>query len=129
MKPRALLVAVIVAWSAPASAFVPPNHGPKITQAAWSGTWTTDYGTMHLTQSGAVVRGDYAYANGGASVVLGWIDGHVDGLVLRLRWSESTNGAGAGDATFTLSTDGQSFTGSWSADPNGIPGIWNGKRQ
>ena len=110
----------------PASAFVPPNQGPSVATLRWTGTWHTDYGTMHLTQTGATVTGDYAY--GDPPPVLGRVEGRVDGMVLRLRWGESPNGAGTGDATFTLASDGKAFTGTWTADSNGTPGSWNGKR-
>jgi hypothetical protein len=125
---RALLLAIAVGSAAPARAFafVPPNQGPKVVAARWTGTWTTDYGVMHLVQNGAVVTGDYSY--GGPPMVLGRIDGRIDGLSLRLRWSESPNGAGMGDATFVLASDGARFTGTWTSDSVGTPGIWNGTR-
>lgn len=128
MQLRAPIVALALALGVPgrASAFVPPNQGPKVIVARWTGTWNTDYGVMHLVQSGSTVTGDYSY--GAPPAVFGRVEGRVDGLTLRLRWSESANGAGAGDATFQLSSDGLRFTGSWTSDGVGTPGIWNGAR-
>jgi hypothetical protein len=131
VQPRALLVSLALAiplWGTarPASAFVPPNHGAKTMAPRWAGTWITDYGTMHLVQNGALVTGDYRY--GAPPAVDGQIEGRIDGLTLRLRWSESTGGAGTGDATFQLAPDGQKFTGSWTSDSAGTPGVWNGRR-
>lgn len=75
----------------------------------WSGTWSTTYGMMHLTQTGNQVTGTYTHDNG-------HIVGTVSGNVLTGTWSEAptyTAPANAGDFQFTISSDGKTFSGGW----------------
>lgn len=89
----------------------------------WSGSWSTDWGTMTLSQSGSTVTGTYEHDSGK-------IQGTVNGSTLTGRWSEAPSYAGPRDAgtfTWTLSADGKSFSGSWTYDGGG-GGSWTGTR-
>jgi hypothetical protein len=86
--------------------------------ASFTGTWNTDRGgTMVLVQTGVNVNG--TYANGGK------ISGTLSGNTVNGTWSDDT---GLGTFSFTLSADGNSFTGNWLQIlvPGG--GTWNGTR-
>jgi hypothetical protein len=86
--------------------------------ASFTGTWNTDRGgAMVLVQTGANVNG--TYANNGK------ISGTLSGNTLSGTWSDDT---GLGTYSFTLSADGNSFTGNWLQIlvPGG--GTWNGTR-
>ena len=86
-----------------------PTPTPVTPTGGWSGTWKTSEGQMTLSQSGNQVTGSYAHDSGK-------ISGTVTGNMFSGWWSEYPSYAppkDAGDAEFTLSTDGQSFTGHW----------------
>jgi hypothetical protein len=88
----------------------------------WSGTWTTTYGTMHLTQTGNQVTGTYDYNNGK-------IQGTVSGNVLTGTWSEAPTYSPpdhAGDVQLTISSDGKTFMGGWRYDSSGSWTTWKG---
>ena len=88
----------------------------------WSGTWSTTYGMMHLTQTGNQVTGTYAYNNG-------HIVGTVSGNVLTGTWSEAPTYSPpdhAGDVQFTISSDGKTFSGHWRYDSSGSWTNWTG---
>ena len=88
----------------------------------WSGTWSTTYGMMHLTQTGNQVTGTYDYNNG-------HITGTVSGDVLTGTWSEAPTynvPDHAGDFQFTMSSDGKTFHGSWRFDSSGSWTNWTG---
>jgi hypothetical protein len=90
----------------------------------WAGTWSTDYGTMQLTQSGSSVIGAYDYQGGRLS-------GTVSGNVLSGSWSELpsyTAPNDAGDFVFTLASEGSSFTGGWRYGSSGGFSSWGGTR-
>lgn len=76
----------------------------------WTGVWESgQWGTMELMQSGNTVTGVYEWDDGK-------IEGTVSSNMLRGTWSESPTYApqnDAGDFEFTLSADGNSFTGHW----------------
>jgi hypothetical protein len=90
----------------------------------FSGQWNTDYGPMSLIQNGNSVTGTYQniFLN-----VTGTIAGLVSGSVLNANWSDSS---GSGSLAFTLSADGNSFTGSWKrlTGSGDSGGNWNGTR-
>jgi hypothetical protein len=88
----------------------------------WSGTWSTTYGMMHLTQTGNQVAGTYDTNNG-------HITGTVSGNVLSGTWSEAPTYSlpnHAGDFEFTVSSDGKTFTGHWRFDSSGSWTNWTG---
>jgi hypothetical protein len=86
---------------------------------AWEGIWETSFGFMRLVQDGDHVIGFYEGL--GPSEV----DGTLAGQELTLRYTEP-NAAGA--ARFTLSEDGETFTGEWKADTGAIWQPWLGRR-
>jgi hypothetical protein len=92
----------------------------------WTGTWDTIHGTMDLTQSKNQVTGTYGDA--------GRITGTVSGNTLTGTWSEPPSYQppdGAGDFTFTLSADGNSFSGNWryGSGTGDWDGSWSGTRK
>ena len=86
----------------------------------WAGTWDSgQWGEMKLTQNGSTVTGTYTWDEGK-------IEGTVSGNTLRGTWSESPSYSppdDAGDFEFTLSSDGNAFTGQWRY---GSDGEWDG---
>jgi hypothetical protein len=89
----------------------------------WTGTWSTDWGTMVLKQSGTSVTGTYTHDSG-------HITGTAAGLVVTGRWDEAPTRKGprdAGTITFTMSADLRTFSGSWTYDGGG-GGTWIGTR-
>lgn len=97
---------------------VPDPWGPKYT-----GTWTTNWGTMYITQSGDRLTANYVHDTGR-------LDGPLSGRTIRGTWAEAPTYAGdhdAGGFVFTFGEDGKSFTGTWGygADAAGA-GAWSG---
>jgi hypothetical protein len=93
-------------------------------ECRWTGTWSTTFGTMRLTQSDVTVSGDYEHDQG-------QIRGTVTGRVLSGTWDEAPSRQPPGDAgeiEFTMADDCQSFTGRWRYDSGGDwqPG-WDGQ--
>jgi hypothetical protein len=90
----------------------------------WAGTWSTNWGTMVLSQSGNQVTGTYTWDSG-------HIVGTVSGNVLTGTWSEAPTYAppdDAGDVVLTISPDGQSLSGQWRYDSAGSWYGWSGTR-
>ena len=92
------------------------------TAPSWTGNWNTDFGAMHLTQSGSHVTGTYAYCNGVAT-----ISGQVTGSALDGTWTQPCNSK-QGRIHFVLSPSGISFTGLWSYGTASPTSRWNGTR-
>ncbi len=88
--------------------------------ANFAGQWTTDYGTLTITQTGANVTGVYPSSSG-------TLTGTVNGNVLTGTWNQPGT---SGTLSFTLSADGNRFTGSWNRTTGSGPssGTWNGTR-
>jgi len=79
----------------------------------WSGTWDTNWGTMHLTQSQGKVTGTYSWDDG---KIEGYISKNLSGDMLAGTWSEEPSYAppsDAGDFEFIMAPDFNSFTGCW----------------
>lgn len=96
----------------------------EIPQAIWSGTWSTNFKHLVLTQTGNQVTGHYENDNGR-------IDGQVSGNTLKGTWSEEPSyrpPKDAGDFEFTLSSDGRSFAGRWRLGSTGDWREWKGAR-
>ena len=91
----------------------------------WTGNWSTNWGEMSLSQIGNQVTGNYNYDSG-------QIIGTVSGNVLTGTWAESPTFSppdDAGDIEWTLSLDGNSFTGQWRYGSSGDwDGSWTGTR-
>ena len=95
-----------------------PAPGVNVT-----GTWSTDWNSMTLSQSGSAVTGTYDHDGGR-------IEGTFSGNTLTGRWSEAPSYAGpmdAGTITWTFAADGKSFSGTWTYDGGG-GGTWVGTR-
>ncbi|MBK7394974.1 MAG: hypothetical protein IPJ34_01400 [Myxococcales bacterium] len=122
-----LLLAVHLAGGPSAAhAFVPPPFGKRAPAAAhWTGTWTSSYGPLSLTQEGKAVTGTYVYSN---PPVQGSVAGEAAGRTLKVLWKEGPGGAGDGEAVFELSEDGKSFSGTWTGAGGGGGGVWEGTR-
>jgi hypothetical protein len=89
----------------------------------WTGTWNTTFGVEGpvLTQNGDVVNGTFGAFNEGR------IDGTVSGNKLTGTWSYPPSDD-SGYFEFTMSADGNSFTGKyWRESPDDFTD-WSGKR-
>jgi OmpA-OmpF porin, OOP family len=92
-----------------------------------SGTFSSDYGSFHMQQTGATVNGCYEHSDGLIE------NGGFQGRVLLFTWSEtgSDGSRHGGPAMLIFADDGQSFKGFWwnGGGQNSSPsGGWNGKR-
>ncbi|MBN1863051.1 MAG: hypothetical protein JW790_05350 [Dehalococcoidales bacterium] len=98
----------------------------------WTGVWECTFSVygyggfdivVTLSQDGDQVTGSYDWENG-------ITEGEVTGNVLRGMWSEGPSYAppkDAGEIEFTISQDGNSFTGLWKyADSEDWSGPWDG---
>jgi hypothetical protein len=116
----ALVLAAIslVGVAAAASAKHKPN--PK-----WTGTWKTNYGIMHLQQSGKNVTGTYTWKKG---KVVGTTTNHV----FTGTWSQKPTYQGSSDSgpfVFTMSSNGKKFTGLWAYLGQTPSQDWHGTRK
>jgi outer membrane protein OmpA-like peptidoglycan-associated protein len=96
---------------------------PALAAGPWEGSWTTEFGVMTLTQSGAQVSGAYTFDDGR-------IAGTATGNTLSGTWTEAPTrmGRDAGPFTFTLAPDGKSWTGQWGYTGEGlIRANWTGR--
>jgi hypothetical protein len=99
----------------------------------WAGTWDTNWGIMHLSQSAGQVTGTYEHDNG---KIVGYISKNLSGNILVGTWSESPSYAppnDAGDIEWVASPDFNSFTGKWrygssSEWDSDWDGTWSGTR-
>jgi hypothetical protein len=94
----------------------------------WTGDYDTNWGTMHLEQSGNTVTGTYAYQEGRIEGTLSPDSQYV----LLGRWMETPSFAppsDAGDIYFSMDRHHTSFTGYWRYGYTGdysITGDWDG---
>ncbi|HLC30384.1 MAG TPA: hypothetical protein VJM51_06360 [Dehalococcoidia bacterium] len=104
------------------SATSTPTPTPVVSNCSWTGTWSTTYKTMQLTQSGSAVTGTYEYNSGR-------ISGTASGATASGRWDEGAETPG-GDGGFiwTMSADCNSFTGTWGNGSYSTGGSWSGTR-
>ena len=82
---------------------------PVPSGCSFTGTWHTEFGDLQLTQAGTILTGSYNYQQGN-------ITGTVSGNTATGTWAESPSFKppyDAGDFTFTLSSNCQSFSGQW----------------
>ncbi len=104
--------------------YIPPNPNPVPSGCNFTGTWDTDFGDLHLTQTGNVLTGSYNWKDGR-------IVGTVSGNSATGTWSQSPSFQppdDAGDFTFTLSSGCQSFSGQWRYGSCGWEGTIRGTR-
>ena len=105
-------------------AVIPTATGRGTAGDTWAGSWSTEFGPLTLTQTGAKVEGSYTHDSG-------HVVGTVTGSVFTGRWDEAPTRSGpkdAGAVIFTLQSGGKSFTGRWSydGDPTTFFTTWNG---
>jgi hypothetical protein len=95
---------------------------PPYLQNTWAGTWSTDWGEMTLSGSGAGVDGHYTHDSGH---IAGKLNGSAlmiaprTGTVMTGRWDEAPTRKGPNDAgpvVLTMQRDGHHFTGKWAYD-------------
>ena len=104
-----------------ASGTVPEGTPKHLSNCAYSGSWSTDWGTMVLTQSGSTVTGTYEHDSGKLVGTL------TDGVFVG-KWSESPSYSepnDAGDEVFYFTNDCNSFTGTWQYGVH-TTGAWSG---
>jgi hypothetical protein len=96
---------------------------PTAVVANWSGKWICgNWGTLTLSQSDDRVTGTYTYKEGK-------LTGNAALNKLFATWSEAplyVVPVSAGEAEFTMSADGNSFTGRWRYGYSGDWDTWNG---
>ncbi|MBI4920558.1 MAG: hypothetical protein HY834_02320 [Devosia nanyangense] len=111
----------------------PPDQGspPSGKAGDFGGKWTTTEGDMDLAQSGSDVTGTYVQDNGRVA-------GDVSDGKLAGYWGEDSSGVRCdterlgtfywGRIEWTLSDDGNGFSGSWSYCDQAPAGVWSGSR-
>lgn len=120
----------LAAYSVPAVAVMNVTSTARVLAMSpictWTGTWSTNWGTMQLVQAGNQVTGTYVYDNG-------HITGTVSGNVLTGQWSEAPSyspPSDAGDFEFVMGENCNSFTGQWRyGSSGGWSGHWYGSRE
>jgi hypothetical protein len=88
----------------------------------WSGTWSTSFGQMQLTQTGVTVSGTYTQDQG-------QISGTASGHILSGTWTEAPSRqppTDAGALGFTLNSDLRSFSGYRRYGSSGESAPWSG---
>lgn len=91
-----VLIAAVIAFSAMCIVSSAATY-------SWTGTWSTQWGDMTLTQNGSTVTGKYTHDDG-------TISGTVNGNVLTGTWKEPGQ---VGKIRFVMSSDGKTFSGGW----------------
>lgn len=76
-----------------------------------SGTYDSNWGAVHLVQTGQRVTGDYVWSNG-------HLDGVLDGNMLRYHWTESD---GSGQGVWVVASNGQ-LIGTWGTGQDDLGG-------
>jgi len=100
-------------------------HGQQLTTTNFpdvSGTYSTNYGDMHLKQDGTSMIGCYEYSDG-------LLQGGIERRVMRLTWRQSTPSEGPAVMVFTA--DGRYMIGLWwyKGQENGNGGLWWGEKK
>ncbi len=108
------------------SAPFPPTPVREKFKVSVSGTWTTNFGELKLTQQGNLVVGTYTHDEGKLKGVL--LGDKLMGI-----WSEAPSYKplyNAGECILIFSRDGKTFSGHWKYGYKGNwNGKWNGKRK
>ncbi|MCE1246403.1 MAG: hypothetical protein LWY06_07155 [Firmicutes bacterium] len=103
---------------------------PVFAEDHWSGTWSSEWGDMHLAVKGNALTGTYTHKEG---VLKGSLAD--EGKTIRGTWSQAPTHKPEKDAgafVFIISSDGNSFTGKWwyGFDTSKKPdGTWSGTRK
>jgi len=112
-----------------------PTTGPTtVTQptaaagTGWAGSWNTDFGPITLTLNGTQASGSNNYLDPSNVPTTLSVNGTANGNTLTGTFGITPpTPAFGGTMTFTLSADGQSFTGTYTL-PGNNTGTWNGTR-
>lgn len=104
----------------------PPEYSPEMPVTSgcdWSGSWSTSYGQMTVSQVGSSVSGSYEHNNGK-------ILGTVEGNEFTGTWQESTDSAiYTGPLDLVMNDDCTSFSGHWKySSSDSWNGEWSGSR-
>jgi len=105
----AIVVSVVIVLAAS----IASGAGAASAPGWFGGTWNTDFGAMTIRQTGASIKGDYG---------VGTITGTVSGNVLTGTW---TQGSETGRLTFTLSSNGDTWTGLYAYGQDTPNKQWN----
>ncbi len=124
IKPYAVIIGAVLLVCA--GCFIPVASGdPGNAGDVLSGSWSTDWGALQLSQSGSTVTGTYTHDSG---KIIGTLSGHT----LTGTWSEAPSYAGdqdSGKFVWTISDDFNSFTGTWGYGSSSTGGGWSGTRE
>jgi hypothetical protein len=143
MKVHMRVCAAALLGTALGSAAVQGAHAQNFTGTWGTRTdknWTYD---VTLNTNGAAVTGKYTVTTAGEQAgTQGLINGTVSGRVLQFSWSQDYRRGGViqpnifhGTAQYTLSADGNSFTGTYQTAPHSLltpdllHGTWSGTRK
>lgn len=87
-----------------------------------SGTYSTNYGDMHLRQQGNSMVGCYEWSGG-------LLEGGIEGRVMRLTWRQTNPSEGT--AVMVFSSDGKQMFGLWwyKGQEGGSGGQWYGPKK
>ncbi len=103
------------------------EKGETRANETFAGTWSTNWGTVELTQKGRAVDGTYEYKG-----VKGMLTGEIQNDTLYFTWTEVSGGKKAeGIGYFVLKDGGARIEGQWGqANERGDwnMGEWKGKR-
>lgn len=83
-----------------------------------SGTYSTDFNEMRITQNGSTVTGSYQHQNGR-------IEGRLTGRTLTGMWYQDN---GKGKFVFEFNADYSGFSGKWGYNDAEPSSSWNGKK-
>ncbi len=86
------------------------SSGRAVADNTWAGTWNTDFGKMTLGAGGS---GTYAGFSPGS------LSGTITKNVLKGTWTQPGDPPKTGTFTFTMSSDGRSFSGVWAYESGG----------
>ncbi len=105
--------------------YLPPK-GTSLFDGSWNNTKRQHTDCGYSAESDMTISTDADGVTKVINAALGNTKGKVTGRTLSLEYG-IVDGIGTGTATFTLSADGKSFTGTFSSK-DGHRGTWSGKR-
>ncbi len=104
-----------------AALFVFPmgSSGGAVAENTWAGTWNTDFGKLTLSAGGS---GSYEGFSSGS------VSGTITKNVFKGIWTQPGNPPQTGTFSFTMSSDGRSFSGVWAYESGGCGSAcgWSG---
>jgi hypothetical protein len=96
-----------------------PNCSSFAASSDFTGLWSTDRGPITLVQDSLDVTGSYLPAGNIINTT------SIANSSFAFSWQDST---GLGSGTFSLSSDGNSFTGTYNKSASAVNNPWNGMR-